>query len=77
MESGYIKIYSGSFIVVQLIVDKLDAVGISPIIKDETESGRLAGFGSSIPGFQEIYVSQEELDAAVPIVESVTAELQS
>ncbi|HLV39170.1 putative signal transducing protein [Xanthomarina sp.] len=76
MESSYIKIYTGSFIIAQLIVDKLDAVGISPIVKDETESGRLAGFGSPVPGYQEIFVSEEELDAAVPIVESVTAELQ-
>ncbi|HLV69618.1 MAG TPA: DUF2007 domain-containing protein [Xanthomarina sp.] len=77
MDSSYIKIYTGSFIIAQLIVDKLDAVGISPIVKDETESGRLAGFGSSVPGYQEIFVSEDELDAAVPIVESVTAELQS
>ncbi|EMQ94240.1 MULTISPECIES: putative signal transducing protein [Xanthomarina] len=77
MDSSYVKIYTGSFIIAQLIVDKLDAVGISPIVKDETESGRLAGFGSSVPGYQEIFVSEDELDAAVPIVESVTAELQS
>ncbi|GGG43269.1 putative signal transducing protein [Bizionia arctica] len=76
MDSNYIKIYTGSFIIAQLIVDKLDAVGVSAIVKDESESGRLAGFGSSIPGLQEIYVNEEELDAAVPIVESVTAELQ-
>lgn len=76
MDSSYQKIYTGSFIIAQLIVDKLEAVGISPIVKDETESGRLAGFGSSIQGYQEIYVNDEELDAAVPIVESVTAELQ-
>lgn len=77
MDSSYVKIYTGSFIIAQLIVDKLDAVGISPIVKDETESGRLAGFGSSVPGYQEIFVSEDELDAAVPIVESVTDELQS
>ena len=77
MDSSYVKIYTGSFIIAQLIVDKLDAVGISPIVKDETESGRLAGFGSSVPGYQEIFVSEDELDAAVPIVESVTSELQS
>ena len=77
MDSSYVKIYTGSFIIAQLIVDKLDAVGISPIVKDETESGRLAGFGSSVPGYQEIFVSEDELDAAGPIVESVTAELQS
>jgi hypothetical protein len=76
MDSSYIKIYTGSFIIAQLIVDKLDAVGISPIVKDESESGRLAGFGSSVQGYQEIYVNEEELDASIPIVESVTAELQ-
>jgi hypothetical protein len=76
MDSSYIKVYTGSFIIAQLIVDKLDAVGISAIVKDETESGRLAGFGSSIPGYQEIYVNEEELDASIPIVESVTSELQ-
>lgn len=77
MDTNYQKIYTGSFIIAQLIVDKLEAVGISPIVKDETESGRLAGFGSSIPGYQEIFVNEEELDAAIPIVASVTAELQS
>jgi len=77
MDSSYQKIYTGSFIIAQLIVDKLEAVGISPVVKDETESGRLAGFGSPIPGYQEIYVNEEELDEAVPIVESVTSELQS
>ncbi|HLV15538.1 MAG TPA: DUF2007 domain-containing protein [Xanthomarina sp.] len=76
MESSFIKIYTGGFIIVQLIVDKLKAVGISPIVKDETESGRLAGFGASVPGYQEIFVNEEELDAAVQIVESVTSELQ-
>ena len=77
MESEYKKIYTGSFIIAQLIVDKLDAVGISAIVKDETESGRLAGFGASISGSQDIYVNQEELNEALPIVESVTAELEA
>lgn len=76
METDYKKIYTGSFIVAQLIVDKLDAVGITAVIKDETESGRLAGFGPSVPGYQDIYVNQDELESALPIVESVKAELE-
>ncbi|MCF1192666.1 DUF2007 domain-containing protein [Mangrovimonas sp. AS39] len=76
MDSSYSKIYTGSFIIAQLIVDKLTAIGITPIVKDETESGRLAGFGSSVPGYQELFVSEDELEAAIPIVESVTTELQ-
>ncbi|MFD2824571.1 putative signal transducing protein [Lacinutrix iliipiscaria] len=76
-ESNYIKIYTGNFIITQLIVDKLQAIGINPVIKDETESARLGGFGTFNQGTQEIYVNNDELDAAVPIVESVTAEMQA
>ena len=76
-ESNYIKIYTGNFIISQLIVDKLEAVGISPIIKDETESARLAGFGTFNQGTQEIYVNNDELNIAIPIVESVTVEMQA
>jgi hypothetical protein len=77
IDSDYIKIFTGSFIVVQLINDNLNAVGVSAVIKDETESGRLAGFGSSIPGLQEMYVHKDEIDKAVEIVESVTSELDT
>lgn len=77
IHSNYTKIFTGSFIIVQLITDKLDAIGINAVVKDETESARLAGFGSSIPGLQELYVHKDELDAAVEVVESVTSELQA
>lgn len=76
MDTEYKKIFTGSFIVVQLIVDKLKAVDITAIVKDETESARLAGFGSSIPGYQDVYVHQDELENALPVVEGVTADLE-
>ena len=72
----YVKIFSGSFIIVQLDFDRLKGAGINAIIKDESESGRLAGFGSAIQGFQELYVSKDEVDFAIPIVEEVNAELK-
>ncbi|WP_223033296.1 putative signal transducing protein [Hanstruepera marina] len=77
MDSEYKKVFTGSFIVAQLIVDKLKAVDITAIIKDETESGRLAGFGSSVPGYQDVYVHQDELENAMPIVNDVTSELEN
>ncbi len=76
-DSNYIKIYTGNFIVVQLIKQRLEDIGINPIIKDETESGRLAGFGASLPGMPEIYVHENELDKAVIIVESVRSEMET
>ena len=72
----YVKVFSGSFIIVQLVADRLKSAGISAIVKDETESGRLAGFASSIPGFQELYVGRDEVDYAIPIIEEVNTELQ-
>ena len=76
-ESNYTKIYTGNFIITQLIVDNLQAVGISPVVKDETESARLGGFGTFNQGTQELYVNNDELDIAIPIVERVTAEMQT
>ncbi|MGM5471091.1 DUF2007 domain-containing protein [Flavobacteriaceae bacterium LMO-SS05] len=75
-DSNYIKVFSGSFIIVQLVLDRLNVAGINAIVKDESESGRLAGFGSAIQGFQELYVNKDELALAIPIVEEVNAELK-
>ena len=77
MESHYVKIYTGSMVIIQLLISKLEDIGIRPIIKDETESGRLAGFGAPIPFQQEVFVHENELDKAVPIVQSALAELEA
>ncbi|MFT7050520.1 MAG: hypothetical protein ACJAZK_001116 [Psychroserpens sp.] len=76
-DNAYTKIFSGSFIIVQLALDRLKSAGINAIIKDESESGRLAGFGASIQGYQELYVSNEELLEAKTIISSVQDELES
>jgi hypothetical protein len=76
METHYQRIYTGSFVIVTLLVSKLEEVGITPIIKDETESGRLAGFGPSVPGQQQVFVHDNELDKAVPIVEATLADMK-
>ncbi|WP_298903884.1 DUF2007 domain-containing protein [uncultured Psychroserpens sp.] len=75
-DTTYTKIFSGSFIIVQLAMDRLKSAGINAIIKDESESGRLAGFGASIQGYQELYVSDDELEHAQAIIDSVNEELQ-
>jgi hypothetical protein len=73
--SNYIKVFTGDFISVQRVFLELESVDVCAIIKDESESGRLAGFGSSIQGFQEIHVHKDELSKALPIVEHISSEL--
>lgn len=74
MESQYSKVYSGSFIVVQLITQNLEKEGIKAIVKDETESARLAGFGTPTYGFQEVYIHSSEKHKAERIVANTLAE---
>ena len=71
MNSDYTKIFSGNFIVSQAIVNQLKEIGIVPVVKDESESGRLAGFGSPMQGDQEIYVNADEMVKAQTIAQKV------
>jgi hypothetical protein len=68
MSSNYKKIYSGSNIDVQLIVSKLHAIGIEGVVKDEAESGRLAGFAAPVAGEQDLFVHNDEVDKATALL---------
>ncbi|MFD1064275.1 putative signal transducing protein [Winogradskyella litorisediminis] len=75
-DSDYTKIYGGNFIMVGRVKSELEAAGIIPIIKDEGESQRLAGYGSVNQGFQEVFVNNEELNKALEITNRVIAEMK-
>ena len=75
--SNYVRVFTGSFIMIQRLVQELEAVGINGIVKDESESGRLAGFGSSIQGQQDLYVNKDEELAAAKVIEAATSELDA
>lgn len=75
--SEYTKVYSGNFVIVTRLKSELENAGIIPIIKDEGESQRLAGYGSMNQGFQEVFVHNDELDKATSIVEQVKSEMEA
>lgn len=74
--SNYIKIFTGNFIIVQRIIFDLQKENINAIIKDETESGRLAGFGASIQGQQEIFVNKDEFNKATLILQNISKDIE-
>ncbi len=74
--SNYIKVFTGSFIEVQRIFNTLKESNICAIIKDESESARLAGFGTPVYGAQEIHVHKDELEKAQKAVKKLTSEFQ-
>ena len=76
MESHYTRIYTGSMIIVQLLISKLEEIGINPVIKEQNESGLDPKiYGGHL--LQEIYVHKDELDKATPVVQSALAEIEA
>ena len=77
METHYQKIYTGNFLTVQLLITELEKINITPIVKDESESARLAGFGTFSQGIQELHVHEDNVDRAVTAIEATLASMQS
>ncbi|MDT7829991.1 DUF2007 domain-containing protein [Pricia sp. S334] len=72
--SDYTKIYTGNSMLTQRIVSELQKMGIEPVVKDESESARLAGFAANIDGDREIHVHNDEVEKAQSIVERILKE---
>ena len=58
----FIIIYSGSIVDINRIKFTLLDSGISPIIKSEIESARLAGFGAINGSNHHIYVHKDQIE---------------
>jgi|TARA_A100001011_G_scaffold151870_1_gene160283 hypothetical protein len=63
MTDSFSLLYTGSLIDVQRLKGALEEINIFPIIKDETESARLAGFGAPTM-MQQLWVLATELEKA-------------
>lgn len=68
---NFIKIFTGNSITVLSIMNALEDKNIIAVVKDDSESARLAGYGMVAPGLQEVFVHQDELDEAIRIIESL------
>ncbi|WP_299324561.1 DUF2007 domain-containing protein [uncultured Maribacter sp.] len=71
MDSNYIKVFGGNSIAAQRVELALKENNIEPILKDETESARLAGFGTPLPELVEIFVNKDEEVRALAIITEI------
>ncbi len=63
MSNSFTLLYSGSIVDVQRVKALLEEKNIYPIIKDENESARLAGFGAPSM-MQQLLVLDSEVEKA-------------
>jgi hypothetical protein len=67
MSRTYKRLFYGTAIDVAKLCGVLDTVGIVPVVKDQAESARLAGFGTLYTD-QEVWVHPVEFEKAREIV---------
>jgi hypothetical protein len=65
---GLIKIFSGSEILALALKEKIEAIGINVVAKDNIQSGRLAGFGTSDLAL-ELFIQEVDFGKANPVIE--------
>ena len=70
---SYLHLFSGSSIDVLALRNALAEENISPVVKDEAESARLAGFGQTALLMQRVFVHKDEYDKAKSILKQLLA----
>ena len=63
MSQTYKKLFHGTAIDVAKLCSVLDTLGIIPVVKDQAESARLAGFGT-LSTDNEVWVHPDEFEEA-------------
>ena len=69
---SYLHLFSGSSIDVLALRNALAEENISPVVKDEAESARLAGFGQTAPLMQRVFVHEDEYNKAKSILKQLS-----
>jgi hypothetical protein len=70
---SYLHLFSGSSIDVLALINALTEKNIIPVVKDEAESARLAGFGQTAPMMQLVFVHEDEYVKAKIVLKQLSA----
>ncbi|WP_310554391.1 putative signal transducing protein [Flavobacterium sp.] len=65
---GLMKIFSGSEILAQALQSKLEEAKVTTSIKNNIQSGRLAGFGTADQAV-EVFIQETDFAKANPVIE--------
>jgi putative signal transducing protein len=65
---GMMKIFSGSEILAENLKARIEAIGISVIVKNNIQSARLGGFGNTDLAV-ELFMDESEYGKAYPVIE--------
>jgi len=76
METTHVKIFSETPIIINRLRSLLEEQGIGSLVKNQFESGRLAGFGAPMNAV-DLFILNSDLEKASIIVDDFKKEISS
>lgn len=74
---SYTHLFTGNQSQVMLLLEHLKTLDIIPVTRNESESGRLAGFAPPVFNQIQVFVNNDELDKSKAVLENLMTELDS
>ena len=71
-----IRIYTGPILMAEALVGRLVDVDIIPIVRDDQQNAVMFGTGNNYSDQIRVFVREDELSLAEPIVDEFLAEIQ-
>ncbi len=71
-----VRIYTGPDLVAEALVGRLEEANITPILREDQQSGVMFGSGNNYSDQVRIFVRQDELAIAQPIVDAFLKETE-
>ena len=65
---GLMKVFSGSEILAMALKEKIEAIGVDTVLKNNIQSARLAGFGTMGQAV-ELFMQETDFSTANPVIE--------
>jgi hypothetical protein len=65
---GLMKVFSGSEVLALALQQKIEAVGIDTVLKNNVQSATLSGFGTSGQAV-ELFIQETDFSKANPVIE--------
>ena len=65
---GLMEVFSGSEILAMALKEKIEAIGVDTVLKNNIQSARLAGFGTMGQAV-ELFIQETDFSKANPVIE--------
>lgn len=70
-QEKYHLLFTGSSVLVLALISALERDEINPVVKDQGESARLAGFGVASPLIQQVYLHDDEIEKGKKVLKQL------